>query len=258
MKKFLVGAILGASLVSQIVAENIIVGATPIPHAEILEHIKPALKKAGYDLEIKIFNDYVTPNKATDSGELDANYFQHEPYLLEFNANNGTHLTKTIGIHLEPMGIYSLKLKDIKDLKDGAKIAIPNDPTNESRALDLLVKAGLIKVDTKIKLRTPLDVTENPKKVELIELEGPTLPRALNDVDLAVINSNFAFNANLNPTKDALFIEDGKENPYTNIIAVRVGDENSAKIKALDAALQSEDTKKFIQENYKGSIVPSF
>lgn len=250
--------LLVAAFVAQIQAQSLVVGATPIPHAEILEQVKPALKKMGYELEIKVFNDYVTPNKALDSKDLDANFMQHEPYMLEFNANNGTNLAKTIGVHLEPMGAYSKKIKNINELANGAKIAIPNDPTNESRALDLFVRAGLIKVDEKVKLRTPLDVIENPKKLEFIELESPALPRTLSDVDLAVINSNFAFNANLNPVKDALLVEQGQGNPYTNIIAVRAGDENTPKIKALGEVLQSAETKKFILDKYKGAIVPAF
>lgn len=258
MKNALFAALIGASLVGTALAETLTVGATPIPHAEILEHIKPELKAAGYDLQIKIFNDYVTPNLATDSGDLDANFFQHEPYMVEFNANRGTKLKATVGVHLEPMGIYSHKIKNLKDLKDGAKVAVPNDPTNESRALDLLVVAGLIEVDQNAKLRTPLDVTKNPKNLKILELEGAALPRTLGDVDIAVINSNFAFNANLNPLKDSLLLEKANGNPYTNIISVKEGNENSPKIKALNKAMQSEKVKKFIETQYKGAIIPSF
>ncbi|MDA3049142.1 MetQ/NlpA family ABC transporter substrate-binding protein [Campylobacter sp. JMF_15 NE4] len=258
MKKLFLTTLLSASVVSFALAEKLVVAATPVPHAEILEHIAPELKAAGYELEVKVFNDYVTPNLATDDGSVDANYFQHEPYLVEFNAKNGTKLKTTVGVHLEPMGIYSKKITDLKDLKDGAKVAVPNDPTNESRALDVLVDAGLIEVNKDVELRTALDVTKNPKNIQILELEGPNLPRTLDDVDIAVINSNFAFNADLNPVKDSLFIEKAVGNPYTNIVVVKEGNENLPKIKALDSALQSESVKKFIEEKYKGAIVPSF
>ncbi|AGZ81823.1 MetQ/NlpA family ABC transporter substrate-binding protein [Campylobacter fetus] len=257
MKKLTIAALLASSLISAAFGEVIKVGATPVPHAEILEFIKPELKKAGYDLEIKVFNDYVIPNIAVEDGDLDANFFQHIPYLNEFNANKGTHLVKTVGVHLEPMGVYSKKLKSLKDLKDGAIVSIPNDPTNESRALDVLVTAKLIEIDTNAKLRTPLDITKNPKNLKFKEIEAATLPRTLDDVDIAVINTNFAMNANLNPTKDALLIE-SKESPYVNIVVVKDGNQNSKKIKALDSAINTDAVKKFILDTYKGAVVPAF
>lgn len=257
MKKLTIAALLASSLISAAFGEVIKVGATPVPHAEILEFIKPELKKAGYDLEIKVFNDYIIPNLAVEDGDLDANFFQHIPYLNEFNANKGTHLVKTVGVHLEPMGVYSKKLKSLKDLKDGAIVSIPNDPTNESRALDVLVNAKLIEVDLSAKLRTPLDITKNPKNLKFKEIEAATLPRTLDDVDIAVINTNFAMNANLNPTKDALLIE-SKESPYVNIVVVKDGNQNSKKIKALDNAINTDSVKKFISDNYKGAVVPAF
>ncbi|RAZ50337.1 MetQ/NlpA family ABC transporter substrate-binding protein [Campylobacter hyointestinalis] len=257
MKKTVVMALLATSFISAAFAEVIKVGATPIPHAEILEFIKPELKKEGYELEIKVFNDYVVPNLAVEDGDLDANYFQHIPYLNEFNANKGTHLVKTAGVHLEPMGIYSKKIKSLKDLKDGATVSIPNDPTNESRALDVLVNAKLIEVDNSVKLRTPLDITKNSKNLKFKELEAATLPRTLDDVDIAVINTNFAMNANLNPTKDALALE-SKDSPYVNIVVVKEGNQNSKKIKALDAALNTKAVKDFIADKYKGAIIPAF
>ncbi len=257
MKKLTIAALLASSLISAAFGEVIKVGATPVPHAEILEFIKPELKKAGYDLEIKVFNDYVIPNLAVEDGDLDANFFQHIPYLNEFNANKGTHLVKTVSVHLEPMGVYSKKLKSLKDLKDGAIVSIPNDPTNESRALDVLVNAKLIEVDLSAKLRTPLDITKNPKNLKFKEIEAATLPRTLDDVDIAVINTNFAMNANLNPTKDALLIE-SKESPYVNIVVVKDGNQNSKKIKALDNAINTDSVKKFISDNYKGAVVPAF
>ncbi|WP_419257999.1 MetQ/NlpA family ABC transporter substrate-binding protein [Campylobacter fetus] len=257
MKKLTIAALLASSLISAAFGEVIKVGATPVPHAEILEFIKPELKKAGYDLEIKVFNDYVIPNLAVEDGDLDANFFQHIPYLNEFNANKSTHLVKTVGVHLEPMGVYSKKLKSLKDLKDGAIVSIPNDPTNESRALDVLVNAKLIEVDLSARLRTPLDITKNPKNLKFKEIEAATLPRTLDDVDIAVINTNFAMNANLNPTKDALLIE-SKESPYVNIVVVKDGNQNSKKIKALDNAINTDSVKKFISDNYKGAVVPAF
>ncbi|CUU73208.1 ABC transporter substrate-binding protein [Campylobacter hyointestinalis subsp. hyointestinalis] len=257
MKKTVAMALLATSFISAAFAEVIKVGATPIPHAEILEFIKPELKKEGYELEIKVFNDYVVPNLAVEDGDLDANYFQHIPYLNEFNANKGTHLIKTAGVHLEPMGIYSKKIKSLKDLKDGATISIPNDPTNESRALDVLVNAKLIEVDNSAKFRTPLDITKNSKNLKFKELEAATLPRTLDDVDIAVINTNFAMNANLNPTKDALALE-SKDSPYVNIVVVKEGNQNSKKIKALDAALNTKAVKDFIADKYKGAIIPAF
>lgn len=257
MKKIIVGALLAFSFANLAFGEVIKVGASPVPHAEILEFIKPELKKEGYDLEIKVINDYVTPNLALEDGDLDANFIQHVPYLNEFNANKGTHLVKTVGVHLEPMGVYSKKIKSIKDLKDGAIVSIPNDPTNESRALDVLASAKLIQVDKNIKLRTPLDIIKNPKNLKFEEIDAATLPRTLDDVDIAVINTNYALNANLNTTKDALIIE-SKNSPYVNVIAVRYGDQNKPAIKALDKAITSDKVRKFIEEKYKGAIIPAF
>lgn len=232
------------------------VGATPVPHAEILEVVKPLLKEKGYDLEIVEFTDYVTPNIAVDEGELDANFFQHTPYLTEFNANKNTDLVKTVGVHLEPMGLYSKKITSLEEIQDGAVIAVPNDPTNESRALDILVKQGLLKFKD-VALKTALDVTENPKNIQLRELDAPQLPRVLDEVDAAIINTNYALAADLNPTKDAIVIE-SKDSPYVNIVAVKRGNENTDYIKALDAALNSEEVKQFIKEKYKGAIVEAF
>mgnify|MGYP001408553045 CR=1 FL=1 len=232
------------------------VGATPVPHAEILEVIKPLLKKKGYDLQIVEFTDYVTPNIAVDEDELDANFFQHTPYLTEFNSNKNTNLVKTVGVHLEPMGLYSKKIKSLDELEDGATIAVPNDPTNESRALDILEKQGLMKFK-ELALKTALDVIENPKNIQLKELDAPQLPRVLDEVDAAIINTNYALSADLNPTEDAIVIE-SKDSPYVNIVAVKKGNENKDYIKALDAALNSDEVKQFIIEKYKGSIVPAF
>ncbi|SMC24409.1 D-methionine transport system substrate-binding protein [Clostridium acidisoli DSM 12555] len=236
--------------------KTIIVGASPIPHAEILEKVKPILAKEGYTLKIKVFNDYVQPNKALNDGDIDANFFQHIPYLNTFNKEQKTDLVPTVKVHIEPMGVYSKKIKSLKDLKDGAQIAIPNDATNGSRALQLLEKAGLIKVK-KVDLPTVSDITENKKNLKFTELDAAQLPRTLDDVDAAVINANYALQANLNPTKDALYLE-AKDSPYANVIAVKKGNENKAYIKALDKAINSPEIKKFIEDKYKGSIVPAF
>lgn len=236
--------------------KKIVVGATPEPHAQILEKVKPILEKEGYTLEIKIFNDYVIPNTAVEDGELDANFFQHVPYLEQFNKEKGTHLAYTAKVHLEPMGVYSKKIKDLKDLKTGATVAVPNDPTNEARALRLLEKQGVLKFKEG-QLITKLDITENPKNIKIQELEAAQLPRTLEDVDAAVINTNYALPAGLNPLKDALAIED-KDSPYSNVLVVKEGNQDKAYIKALTKAITSPEIKKFIEEQYKGAIIPSF
>ncbi len=255
MKKILLSSLVLASV---LMGEKIVIGATPVPHAEILEVAKASLQAQGYELEIKVFNDYVLPNKALADKDLDVNFMQHEPYLREFNAMNGTRLEPVFGVHLEPMGAYSKSIKSLAELKDGDKIAIPNDPTNESRALDLLAKNGLIELDTKVKLRTPMDITKNPKNLKFVELEGATLPRALDEVSLAVINSNFALNANLNPKSDSIISEDAINNPYSNIVVVRADEVYGKKANALKNAILSDEVKKFINEKYKGAVIPSF
>lgn len=236
--------------------KKIVVGATPEPHAQILEKVKPILEKKGYTLEVKVFDDYVIPNTAVEQGELDANFFQHIPYLEQFNKEKGTHLASVAKVHLEPMGVYSDKIKNLKDLKDGATIAVPNDSTNGSRALRLLEKEGIAKFKEG-ELITKLDITENPKNIKIEELEAAQLPRTLKDVDAAVINTNYALPAGLNPTKDALAIE-AKDSPYANIIAVKEDNKDKEYIKALVEAINTPEIKKFIEENYKGAIIPSF
>lgn len=234
------------------------VGATPVPHAEILNEIKPLLAKDGIDLQIIEFTDYVKPNLSLNDKEIDANFFQHEPYLKKFAADRKLDLVNLVAVHIEPMGVYSKKLKDIKSIPDGAKVAIPNDPTNGGRALNILAKAGLIKLKDGVGISATVgDIVENPKNLKITEAEAAMLPRTLDDVDLAVINSNFAMEAKLNPTKDALFIEP-KDSPYANIVAVRKGDENRKEIQALKKALTSPEVKKFIEEKYKGAVIPAF
>ena len=232
------------------------IGATPVPHVEILEAVKPLLKAKGYDLEIVEFTDYVTPNIAVNEGELDANFFQHLPYLEEFNKNKNTDLVKTVNVHLEPMGLYSHKIKALGELEDGATIAVPNDPTNESRALDILVKEGLLTFKD-VDFKTVVDIIENPKNLKIKELDAPQLPRVFDEVDAAIINTNYALSANLNPLKDAIIIE-SKDSPYANIVVVKKGNENKDSIKALNEAINSEEIRTFIKEKYQGSIVEAF
>jgi D-methionine transport system substrate-binding protein len=235
------------------------VGATAVPHAEILEAAKPLLEKEGIKLDIVEFNDYVQPNLALNDKELDANFFQHEPYLKNFmDEHKEVKLVSAGGVHIEPMGIYSKKVKDLKDLKDGATISIPNDPTNGGRALLLLQKAGLLKLKDGVNEKATLqDIAENPKNFKFQEVEAAQVPRTLDDVDAAIINSNFAMQIQLDPTKDSLFIED-KTSPYVNIVAVRDGDQNRPEIQALMKVLNSQEIKDFINNKYKGAVVPAF
>ena len=237
--------------------KTIVVGATANPHAEILEEaVKPILEKDGYKLQVKVFNDYVLPNAALDEGSLDANFFQHIPYLEESVQAKGYKIEPTVKVHLEPMGLYSDKVKKVDEIKDGAVIAIPNDPTNGSRALKLLEKAGLIKVKDAA-IITNKDITENKKNIEVKQMNAEQLPTILKDVDAAVINSNYAMQAKLNPVNDSIVIED-KDSPYANVIAVRTSDKDSEKIKELNKAMTDPSVKKFIEEQYKGAIIPAF
>ena len=240
-------------------AKTLKVGATAVPHAEILEQAKPLLAKEGIDLQIVEFNDYVQPNLALNDKELDANYFQHEPYLKNFiDEHKEVKLVNAAGVHIEPMGIYSHKVKKLDELQDGASIAIPNDPTNGGRSLLLLEKAGLLKLKEGVgEKATVQDIVENPKNLKFQEVEAAQVPRTLDDVDAAIINSNFAMQVPLDPTKDAMFIEDSTS-PYVNIIAVRAGDESRPEIQALIKVLHSDEIKNFINEKYKGAVVPAF
>lgn len=240
-------------------AKTLKVGATAVPHAEILEAAKPLLEKEGITLEIVEFNDYVQPNLALNDKELDANFFQHEPYLKNFmDEHKEVKLKNAAGIHIEPMGVYSKKITKLDELKDGATIAIPNDPTNGGRSLLLLEKAGIIKLKEGVGEKATVgDIAENKKNIKFQEVEAAQVPRTLDDVDAAVINSNFAMQVNLDPTKDAMFIEDSTS-PYVNIIAVREDDENRPEIQALIKVLHSDEIKQFITEKYKGAVVPAF
>lgn len=234
------------------------VAASSTPHAEILEQVVDVLAEQGIDLQIHEYGDYVVPNTAVEEGEEDANYFQHIPYLESFNEKEGTHLVSVGGIHIEPMGVYAGKTASLEQLPDGAEIAVPNDPTNEGRALLLLEAQGLIKLADSSNLEaTPNDIVENPKNLTFKELEAAMIPNAVDEVDLSVINVNYALEAGFNPTEDALAIEDA-DSPYVNIVAVKEGNENNPAVLALVEALQSDTVRDFINETYGGAVVPAF
>lgn len=244
--------------------ETIVVGASSTPHAEILEAVSGELEALGYELDIKIFDDYVMPNLALADGEIDANYFQHEPYLLNFNAENGTDLVSAAAIHYEPMGIYGGSKSSLDELAEGDIIAVPNDGTNEARALLLLQDQGLITlkegIDASTETATILDIAENPKNLEIVEMEAKNIPHSLPDVAFAVINGNYALQAGLTGN-DALASESADSDAaqtYANILAVRAGEEDSAKTQALVTALTSETCRQFIEETYSGAVVPIF
>jgi len=238
----------------------LVVAASPVPHAEILDYVKDNLaKKAGLDLEVREFTDYVTPNTATEDGSVGANYFQNQPYLDDFNKKNGTHIVPVVTVHLEPLGLYSHKVGKAGALKSGATLAIPNDTVNEARALKLLAANGLITLKGGVgNEATPADITKNPKKLQFKELEAAQTPRSLDDVDAAVINGNYAIEADLKPAKDALVLESPKNNPYGNFLAVRKGDEKDPRVKKLAGLLTSPEVKKFIEDKYAGSVLASF
>lgn len=241
-------------------AENVklTVAASPVPHAEILEALKPTLAKQGVDLEVKIFNDYVLPNTQVQEKQLDANFFQHIPYLDKFNKDRGTTLVAASKpVHIEPFAAYSTKVKSVAELKSGATVAIPNDPTNAGRALLLLDQGGVIKLKDRQNIYpTPKDIVANPKKVKIKELEAATLPRVLNQVDLALINANYALEAKLNPKKDGLFAE--TTSPYANLLVARPDNKDAPAVKKLAAALTSPEARKFIETKYQGAVVPAF
>ena len=241
--------------------EVIKVGASITPHAEILRSVSDELEKQGYKLEVVEYNDYIIPNTELESGELDANYIQHLPYLEDFNKENGTDIVSVADIHYEPFGIYAGKSDSLENLKEGAVIAVPNDTTNEARALLLLQDQGLIKLKENAGLTaTVKDIAENPKNFEIKELEAAQVPKALQDVDVAAINTNYALEANLK-LSDALASEGADSlaaKTYANIIAVKEGNENAEKIKALIDAVKSEQVKKFIEDKYDGAVVPIF
>ena len=242
--------------------KTIVVAASPTPHAEILEIAKQELEKEGYTLVIKKFNDYVVPNTATEDGEVDANYFQHQPYLTTFNAEQGTHLVAVASIHYEPFGIYDGTKNAIANLADGDKIAIPNDGSNRARALLLLEAQGIIKLKDGVGVEaTVLDIVENKLNLDIVEMEAAQIANVRDSVALAVINGNYALAAGLNAGTDAIATEDAASvaaQTYANILVVKEGNENSEKIQALVKALTSDAVKEFINSTYEGAVVPIF
>ncbi|MFI6446786.1 MetQ/NlpA family ABC transporter substrate-binding protein [Kitasatospora sp. NPDC050543] len=234
--------------------------ASPTPHAEILKFVKDNLaEKAGLKLTIKEVTDYVTPNTSVQDGSADANYFQHVPYLEDFNKKHGTDIVSVETVHLEPLGLYSKKVKAATELPDGATVGIPNDATNEGRALKLLADNNLITLKAGVGTgATPADITGNPKNLKWKELDAAQLPRSLDDVNAAVINGNYALDSGLKPATDAILLEKAEGNPYANILAVKKGKESDARVKKLAELLHSDEVKKYINDTFKGSVVPAF
>lgn len=239
---------------------TITVAATEVPHSEILEAAKPILAEQGWDLQVTVFNDYVQPNEVVESGDFDANYFQHTPYLDSFNAEKGTHLVSVGEIHYEPLGIYGGTESDLENISDGATIAVPNDTTNEARALLLLQDNGIITLKEGAGMEaTKNDIAENPHNVEIVELEAAQVARVIGETSFVVLNGNYALQAGLNAQKDALAYETSDSEAaktYVNVIVVREGNEGNAGVKALADVLRSDEIKKFIDEKYQGSVVP--
>ena len=234
------------------------VAASPTPHAEILNQCVDILKEQGIELVVNEYSDYVVPNTAVEDGDEDANYFQHVPYLDDFNAERGTHLVSVAGVHVEPMGLYAGKSASLDAIPDGGSVALPNDATNEGRALLLLEGQGLIKLkDSSNLASTPNDIAENPKNLTFVELEAANVPANLDEVDIAAINSNYALGAGLNPVKDALVIEDA-DSPYVNILVVKEGNEHNEAVQALVKALQSDAVRDYINNTFGGAVVPAF
>jgi D-methionine transport system substrate-binding protein len=239
--------------------DTLVVGATAVPAGEVLTYIRDHLAaKAGLKLEIKEFTDYVLPNTALQEGELDANLYQNQPYLDDFNKSKGTDLVSVVKPYLPPMGVYSHRVKDITGLADGATVAVPNDITNEGRALKLLAAGGVIKLKAGAGTdASPRDVTDNPRHLKFRELEAAQLPRSLDDVDAAVVNNNYAQDAGLSPTKDAILLESAKDNPYANLLAVKRGHEDDPRVKKLAGLLVSPEVRAFIKDKYHGSVLPA-
>ena len=245
-------------------AETVVlnVAASPTPHAEILEQVKPILAEQGIDLQIHEYGDYVIPNTAVEEGDEDVNYFQHQPYLDQFNAENNTHLVSVAPIHYEPFGIYPCKTASLDALPDGATVAVPNDATNEARALQLLAAQGLIEIDPSAGLKaTPNDITSNPKNLEFIELEAAMIPQITTEVDIAAINGNYALQAGFSSANDAIALEDPNSEAaqtFANIIVVKEGNENNPAVLALVEALQSDTVRDYINSTYNNNVLPSF
>ncbi|XUY26368.1 MetQ/NlpA family ABC transporter substrate-binding protein [Agrobacterium sp. rho-8.1] len=258
MKKLIIAASLAALFAGSALAETIKIGVTPAEHAQIMEQVKKVAATKGLDIEILEFSDYVVPNQALADGELQANSFQHQPYLDNQVADRKFDLVSVGTTITTPMGVYSKKVKSLDELKDGATIGIPNDPTNGGRAILVLASKGLIKVNPDVGLKvTPADITENPKNIQIVELDAAQLPRSLDDTDASVINTNYATAAGLNPKKDSIAIESEKS-PYANVIAVRSQDKDAPWVKTLVESYQSPEVKSFIVEKYNGTVIPSW
>jgi len=239
-------------------SSRLVVAATAVPHAEILEVVKPILEKEGVKLDVRVFNDYVQPNDQLVQKQVDANYFQTEPYLDAYNRDRKTGLVTVVGVHIEPFGAYSRRVKSLAELPDGADVVIPNDPSNNSRALILLDKAGVIKLkDPTNALSTQRDIVDNPKQLTFRELDSAMLPRVLDQVDLALINTNYALDAGLDPTRDALAIE-SKDSPYVNFLVARPDNRDDARVQKLARVLTGPEVKAFIEQKYKGAVLPAF
>ena len=253
------GTLALAAGTAAVAADRLVIAATPVPHAEILEFVKPMLAKDGVELEVKVFTDYVQPSMQTNEKRVDGNFFLHQPYLDEFKKKQKNDIQTVVAkVHVEPLGAYSGKHKAVADIPDGGTVAIPNDPSNSGRALLLMAKNGLITLkDLNNISATQKDIADNPKKLKIRELEAATLPRVLNQVDLAVINTNYAIEAGLNPLKDSLFIEDASS-PYANLLVAREDNADSPAMKKLAAMLNSPEVKQFLAERYKGAVVPAF
>ncbi|WP_018549069.1 MetQ/NlpA family ABC transporter substrate-binding protein [Streptomyces sp. LaPpAH-108] len=236
----------------------LVVGATPVPAGEVLDYIKGHLAaKAGLKLQVKEFTDYVLPNTALQEGSLDANLYQNKPFLDDFNKSKGTDLVPVVDAYLPPMGVYSKKVEDVTKLPDGATVGVPNDLTNEARALKLLAASGVIELKKDAGAQaSPADVVKNPRHLKFKEMEAAQLPRSLGDMDAAVINNNFAQDAGLSPTKDSIYLESAKNNPYANLLAVKRGSEKDPRVKKLAELLTSPEVKKFIEDKYQGSVLP--
>ncbi len=259
----LTGAILTGTFSVNVFADEdktISVAASATPHAEILEQAKPLLEEKGYELEVKIFDDYIIPNEVVESGDFDANYFQHIPYLESFNEEKGTHLVDAGDIHYEPFGIYPGKKDSLDDIEEGDTIAVPNDTTNEARALLLLQDNGIIKLKDGVGLEaTKNDIEENPHNVEIVELEAAQIPRVVQDMSYVVLNGNYALQADYSVAKDSLAYEKSDSEAaktYVNLIAVKEGNEDSEAIKALVEVLKSDEIKEYINETYDGAVIP--
>ena len=239
-------------------ADTLTVAATAIPHAEILDVVKPVLAKQGVKLEVRVFNDYVQPNDQVVQKQIDVNYFQTQPYLDAYNRDRGSNLVTVTGVHIEPFGAYSRRYKSLAELPQGADVVIPNDPSNNSRALILLDQSGVIKLkDPSNALSTQRDITENPKGLKFRELDSAMLPRVLDQVDLALINTNYALDAGLNPTEDALAIE-SKDSPYVNYLVARQDNKDDPRVQKLAKALTGPEVKAFIDSKYHGAVLPAF